>query len=247
MKLDKKAIAFVDPYWFGPESHDLTQTALQAIEKKLPSDMSLERVYLYTESDDSLGRREVQLPCTTRICARDAIDDGYELVRAMDTDMLQLAQSGAFSVFLVASLDDRLALSIERVKAQGICVYGLKSTMLNENDPSFRRMSQIFDYLIEPFFKKSAKPIADENVYDECDKAIDQAIEQWFVESDEISRDSAIEFMNARRGLPKMVDSRLLFLCSQALQHELSEKQKIELRRRFRQVAYERVGAEVNV
>jgi hypothetical protein len=50
-----------------------------------------------------------------------------------------------------------------------------------------------------------------------------------------MTRDSTLSWMHARRGLPRFVDAKLLFFCKQILARELSEAEKFELRRRFRE------------
>lgn len=238
-------IAFVDPYWMGAESADLDPDRLQLLLKTLSAQHKLERVYLYQESDKLPALHALDVPCTVRACAQDALDDGYELIRAMDQDMQQLAAFKASSAFVVVSMDDRLALSIERIKAQGLCVIGLTTHALTEVESSAQRMARVFDRMIE---WHAASPRLSENAHTEVSlepdgassQVIDQVIGQWFEEADELARDSAMEFIHNRRGLPRHVDSRLLFLCSKALGRELTEPEKIALRGRFRHLAKER-------
>ena len=241
-------LAFVDPYWLGLDSAQSSTEALKTLIRKLSGQYQLERIYLYQEPDSAVASRGLEVPCTVRPCARDDIDDGFELIRAMDQDMHQLAASKRYATFLVVSMDDRLALSIERLKAQGICVMGLQSPDEVEGEESAQRMSQVFDRMISAGVGMAAgsprRPAAPtEPPNDAAMDAIGQAIEQWFQESDEMTRDGALEFMSSRRGLPKHVDSRLLFLCSKALSRELTEPEKITLRGRFRQTATERASS----
>lgn len=240
LNLPTRLVAFVDPYWLGPDSSSLTSSLIQALHSVLPPECTVDRLYFYSEADISTGGNGVVNSCTIRVCARDSIDDGYELIRAMDSDLQQLAESRVFSTFLVVSMDDRLALSIERIKATGTKIWGLRSKVADENDESFRRMSRIFDQMLGPVKPLIGQPNSASKLTLETTDAVDQAIEQWFSESDEIARDGALEFMNSRRGLPRMVDSRLLFLASQLLDRDLFEPEKFELRRRFRQAAYDR-------
>lgn len=237
-------VAFIDPYWMGTESSALDIASLQGLITQLLEQFKLERVYLYQESQSTTALHGLPVPCTQRVCARDAIDDGFELIRAMDLDMQQLATANAYGGFVVVSMDDRLALSIEHIKSHGICVMGLKSHNTNESEESIQRMSRVFDKMLElsslpaPQATRATPSTITEATQVSSD-AIDQAIAQWFLESDEMTRDGAIEFMGSRRGLPRHVDSRLLFLCSRIYGRELTEPEKFDLRGRFRRSAHE--------
>jgi hypothetical protein len=240
-------VAFVDPYWMGADAASLDPERLQWLVTTLSTHFKLERVYLYQEPHQLPALHQIDVPCTVRACASDALDDSFELIRAMDQDMHQLAASKAYAGFAVVSLDDRLALSIERLKSQGLSVVGVKTQAVADAESSTQRMVRVFDRMITLQGLAHASTGRSERVVsDEPDgasvAAIEQAIEQWFEESDEMARDSTLEFMHTRRGLPRHVDSRLLFLCSKALSRELSEPEKIALRARFRGVANERAA-----
>lgn len=239
-----RIVAFIDPYWIGTQSTHLDHPTLRSLIQQLSAQYQIARIYWYQEAENTSALQSFEVTCTLRTCARDTIDDGFELIRAMDLDMHQLAASKAFSGFLVVSMDDRLALSIERIKAQGICVMGLKSRAAHHDQESIQRMSRVFDRMLEPLEHPSSvapnqvlqsAPDTAEAVQD----AIAQAISQWLQEADEMTRDGAIEFMSSRRGLPRHVDSRLLFLCRRILGRELTESEKFELRGRFRTTVHE--------
>ena len=228
--MSNKALAFLDPYWLG-SLQSLSVSALRSCLRGYESTIDLERVYLYSESDEVV-RGDVNTAVSLRVCAKDSLDDGYEIVRGMDVDLSALTQSGRHALFVVASMDDRLALTIERVKSSGIKVIGLQTNAIQMDlDVSgYRRMSRVFDEVLNiPDLPQANSPSSSA----ESD-FIKQAIDQWVKETDEMTRDSAIEFMNARRGLPKTVDARLLFLGKQLLNRELTEAEKFEMRRRFR-------------
>lgn len=240
-----RTAALIDPYWLGAPSPGLREGAIEALEHQLGRTCRLERIYLYLETDDERSNDSFRVPCTQRVCARDSVGDGFELVRAMDADLQQLAASSAFSALVVVTLDDRLALSIERVKAAGIQVFGLKTEAMDESDESFQRMARVFDRMLGPVqvTRAEAEQPDDDNeeVPVEIDtEALERAIARWFEESDEITRDGALEFMNSRRGLPRLVDSRLLYLSRELLGRELNEPEKLALRSRFREAAYGR-------
>lgn len=244
MNASSRIVAFIDPYWIGTPSTHLDHHTLHSLIQQLSAHYQIGRIYWYQEAENTSVLQPIELPCTLRNCARDAIDDGFELIRAMDLDMHQLAASKAFQCFLVVSMDDRLALSIERIKAQGITVMGLKSRATHHNEESIQRMSRVFDRMLEPldspsFIATSPTAQSESDAAEAVEAAIAQAITQWLQESDEMTRDGAIEFMGSRRGLPRHVDSRLLFLCRKILGRELTDPEKFELRGRFRSTVQE--------
>lgn len=252
-------MVFVDPYWMGSETGALSAEALAALLRQVAQLHQIERVYVYQESVQMPKLRALDVPVTIRPCASDSLDDGFELIRAMDQDMQQIATARACDCLVVVSMDDRLALSVERIKSYGLRVIGVAQGSGQESQAAFKRMGLVFDHLLrlselaEPagashgvgINAAAAEDVAlgtleDETSGQASEEAIESALVQWFEESDEITRDGVLEFMNNRRGLPKHVDSRLLFLCSKALGRELSEPEKIALRGRFRQAASDR-------
>jgi len=275
-RMQKQACALIDPYWLGLAQGDL-ELALQAMLDAafaLPIPMHVARIYLYTESDaqeDAFHLSEAStlaVPLTVRVCGKDAIDDGYALVRAMDSEMHALAQALRVDALIVATMDDRLALSIERIKAQGLQVLGMRfkaQGTQGEAEDSWARMREVFDRILEPQLAPSVAPSShgvssevrhlaaygmqkamslDEQAGSATRgvawsvaiaEAIAETIRQWLLEADEMTRDSTLSWMHARRGLPRFVDAKLLFFCKQILARELSEAEKFELRRRFRE------------
>lgn len=268
--MNSKAVAFIDLYWLNCEFHQLNQILLEVQRSlsNLPSPSVLSRAYLYSEADPKPAGSENGVspnwstPLVIRVCGQDRLDDGYELVRAMDSDLRQILASNQVGTFVVASMDDRLALSLEQIKYRGNRVLGLqicKDGSSEDTDDSLRRMTNVFDQVLEPQLQRlttssASGVIIDKPVYQstaassgisqdntaQSSRSIDVAVNSWLKESDEMTRDSAIEFMSVRRGLPKLVDARLLFLCRQELGRELSEPEKFELRRRFRKSVQER-------
>ncbi len=64
---------------------------------------------------------------------------------------------------------------------------------------------------------------------------IAEAVGQWQAEADPVEADRVRQFVERRPGLPRPVDSRLLFLAQTRLGRELSEGERVALRRRFRE------------
>lgn len=107
-----RAVALIDPYWLLGQSVEPSASLLHAVQRAAGSGVRVERVYWYLETSN-VPRRLPTLPrVTLRVAAPDDLDDGYELVRAMDSDLRAVAASQAFGAVLLASHDDRLALSV---------------------------------------------------------------------------------------------------------------------------------------
>ena len=267
------AMVFVDPYWMGSETGAVSAEMLAGLVRGLSQTHAPDRVYLYQESGNRDNFRGLGVPVTIRPCASDNLDDGFELIRTMDQDMQQIAAARACDHLVVVSMDDRLALSVERIKSYGPRVIGVSLGSAQQLEGTSKRMALVFDDLLHlNASSPAANALVDgdasvggtvgvdaaaslhhglqagagggaDALPDQASKeAIESAVHQWLEESDEISRDSALEFVNSRRGLPKHVDSRLLFLCSKALGRELTEAEKIALRGRFRRVVQDQSG-----
>lgn len=146
--MSNKALGFLDPYWLG-SLQSVSVSALRACLRAYRPMTELERVYLYSEADEWV-RGDGTTSVSMRVCAKDSLDDGYEIVRAMEADLSNLCRGDRFELFLVASMDDRLALSIERVKSSGIKVIGLQTnaSKLESDVSGFRRMSRVFDEVL---------------------------------------------------------------------------------------------------
>jgi hypothetical protein len=98
-------------------------------------------------------------------------------------------------------------------------------------------MLRVVDELIEvrPRGASAHRTEGEEPVTADASHAIDTAVTQWRTESDQETADRTRQFVATRPGLPRLVDSRLLFLTSQQLGRELSAPERILLRRTFRE------------
>jgi hypothetical protein len=192
--------------------------------------VKIERTTWYLESEGS-SRHLPSIPrLTVRITARDDLDDGYELVRAMDADLRAAADSQAYNAVIVATHDDRLAMTLEEVKRKGVLVY-ICSTTAEEPDA---RIIRIADEIIEP---RGSAP-REENIgapTEDAIEAIEAAVAQWLAEADPMEVDRTRQYVTKRVGLPRPVDSRLLFLSRTRVGRDLRESERVLLRRRFRE------------
>jgi hypothetical protein len=225
-----RAAALLDPYWLQGRSAEPDEAVLRAVAKAAGPGLRIDRMYWYLECDGVPDALRPLPRVTVRATARDDLDDGFELVRAMDADLRQLADSGAFDALVVASLDDRLALTLEWVKARGITLVGCRPAT-DEPDP---RMLRLFDDVVEPRFERGPRPEDAEPLSEQTEEVIRAAVTQWQQETDPEMAERTRQFVHARPGLPRLVDSRLLFLTSRQLGRELSEAERIQLRKQFR-------------
>ena len=226
-----RAAALLDPYWLLGRSGEPDETVLRAVAKAAGPGVRIDRVYWYLECDGVPGSLRTLPRVTLRATARDDLDDGFELVRAMDADLRQLAESGAFDALVVATLDDRLALTLVWVKARGITLIGCRAGA-DEPDP---RMLRLFDEVAELRQERGPRPEDSEPLSAQTEEVIRGAVAQWQQETDPETAERTRQFVHARPGLPRLVDSRLLFLTSRQLGRELSEAERIQLRKQFRE------------
>lgn len=225
-----RSAAFIDPYWLLGRSTEPTATVVQALQAAMGSGIRIERVTWYLESDG--GRRPSSaLPrVTVRVAARDDLDDGYELIRAMDADLRAAATAGTYDAVIVATHDDRLAVTLEEVKRHGVLVY-VCTTTAEEPDA---RIVRIADEMVEP----RAGVAREEDLGppdDAAVEAIETAVSQWITDADAMEADRTRQYIGTRVGLPRPVDSRLLFLTRARVGRDLRESERVLLRRRFRE------------
>ncbi len=150
-------------------------------------------------------------------------------------DLRELVTGGRFEGVVVASLDDRLAVSLEHAKSSGLQVFGCRATA-EEQD---QRMLRLFDHMIEPRFERSISGKSHDSVSEQAASIIKSAIWLWHTEADALEVERVRQFIAARSRLPRPVDSRLLFLVSQQLGCELSVDERMALRQRFRESCQE--------
>jgi len=225
-----RAAAFIDPYWLVGRPTDPTPQLVQALQGAVGAGVRIDRVTWYVESEGG-ARPLPSLPrVTVRVAARDDLDDGYELVRAMDADLRAAATAKAFDVVVVATHDDRLAVTLEEVQRQGILVY-VCATTAEEPDA---RILRIADEIVEP---RSGAPREEDAgpPTEEAQEAVEAAVTQWLAEADPMELDRTQQYMAKRAGLPRPVDSRLLFLTRTRVGRDLRESERVLLRRAFRE------------
>jgi hypothetical protein len=226
-----RAAAFVDPYWLVGRSTEPTPGLLQALQAAVGSGVRIERVTWYLESEGGGRRSPVSLPrVSVRVTAHDDLDDGYDLVRAMDVDLRAAATAGAYEAVIVATHDDRLAVTLEEVKRRGVLVY-VCATTTEEPDARIVRIADEMVELRAASVREEETGPPDETAI----TAIEEAVTQWITEMDPVEGDRTRQFVNTRVGLPRPVDSRLLFLTRTRVGRDLRESERVLLRRRFRE------------
>lgn len=227
----KRIVAFIDSYWFLGRSSKPDHAMVSALNRAVGQDARVERIYWYLEVEEPTSTLANLPRVSIRTVSRDDLDDGYDLIRAMEVDIRATSISQRFDSVLVASQDDRLALTLEWVKAQGLLLLGCASAA-DETDP---RMQRIVDELIEIRFDGANTAMDDVRPATVAVEVIDSAIGQWFGEVDAEERDRTVQYMEKRPGLPRPIDSRPLFIARKKLERELSQGERVTLRRRFRE------------
>lgn len=226
-------VAFVDPTWLLGRSADPSTSLLHSLQRAMGA-ARIDRTYWYLEAD-GVAPPPPPLPrVTLRLTARDDLDDGYELVRAMDADLRAVAVSRAYDTIVVATHDDRLALTLEWVQSQGITVVGC-ATAHDDPDP---RIQRIVDEVIEPRLSTMSRGDDAAPPTDEALGVIEAVVAQWIAEAGPEELDRTRDYMEKRPGLPRPVDSRLLFLARTQLGRELSQEERVTLRRRLREITF---------
>lgn len=227
-----RAVALIDPYWLIGRAMEPTPVIVHSLQKAIGGDVQLERIYWYIDSDASSLSFQKLPRVSIRVVAQDDLDDGYELVRAMDGDLRGAESSNRLDAIIIASHDDRLALSIERIQAKGMKVIGC-STTIEDRDP---RIQRIVDEIAELRIINTARPDHDPPPSDESVAVLEASIAQWKAEVDVEELERTRLYIEKRPGLPRPVDSRLLFLGRTKLGRELTQGERVLLRRRFREI-----------
>jgi hypothetical protein len=217
-------VVLVDPFWIGNLA--LSRTALNAIEKQIGYLGNLLRVYWYLDAySKDLDGFEAR-STTLRILGRDDLEDGFELIKAIDADMESLCAHVAGLTVVLGSLDDRLLLSVERLKQRGCKVIGLLSTDVKGDEGSVRMLRQFDDTIVlSPVHTESEREMG---AIEEAQ--LNQVVTEWLPTQEESALDFIRQYTANRPGIPREVDSRLLFLSSRALNRELSNAEKIYIR-----------------
>ena len=226
-----RAVALIDPYWLVGQTLEPSAGLLHAIQRAAGAGVRIERFYWYLETGSTPHPLPTLPRVTLRVAARDDLDDGFEPLRAMDADLRAVAGSGRFDAVVLATHDDRLALTVEWAQSQGLLVLGC-ATSVEEPDP---RIQRIVDEVIEPRLAAGAREEDQALPTEEALGVITEAVGQWQAEADPLEADRVRQFVERRPGLPRPVDSRLLFLARKRLGRELSEGERVALRRRFRE------------
>lgn len=231
---NKRVVAFIDSYWLLGRSGKPDQSIISDLNRALGQEARIERVYWYQEQDESIAALPNLPRVSIRTASRDDLDDGYELIRAMEMDLRNASISQRYEIVIVASQDDRLALTLEWVKAQGLVLVGC-ATPTDEPDP---RMQRIFDETLELRYDSQTRAGDDAPATTEAIEIIKSAIAQWGVEVGIEERERTVQYMEKRPGLPRPVDSRLLFIARTKLERELTQGERVTLRRQFRETIF---------
>jgi len=216
-------VVLVDPFWVGNLA--LSKANLHHIEKVASQWGSLLRIYWYVDNYTKELEGFEAKQTMIRVLGRDDLEDGFELIKAIDSDLDYLSSQNTVSTFVLASLDDRLLLSVERVKQRGFKVIGLVPSD-SKGDEGSVRMMRSFDDAVQ----LSQNVESDREVGPDEEAVLSGVVGEWMPAQEEASLDYIRQYISSRPGIPREIDSRLLFLSSRALNRELTNSEKIFVR-----------------
>jgi hypothetical protein len=87
-------VALTDPCWLPGRGAPPDEITLSAVAAAMPGGANLVRVYWYLDFEGAHDSRRAIPHVTERACARDDLDDGFELVRSMAGDLRELVTGG---------------------------------------------------------------------------------------------------------------------------------------------------------
>jgi len=214
----------IDPFWVG--NIPLNRSVLNQVEKLASHYGQLLRIYWYLDNYPKELEGFEAKHTTVRVLGRDDLEDGFELIKAIDSDLTGLSTHGLVSTIILGSLDDRLLLSVERIKHTGHRVVGLLSPE-SKNDEGSARMLHSFDDTVQ---LSGYAAESDREMTAEEEALLNGVVNEWLPTQDESALDYIRQYITNRPGIPREVDSRLLFLSSRVLHRELSNAEKIHIR-----------------
>ena len=98
--MTRSVVAIIDPYWLLGRVASPEDGMLRTVAKAAGSDAWLVRVHGYIETDNGINPAGLMPRVTLRSAPRDDLDDGCELVRAMEADIRSLADNRTFDELL---------------------------------------------------------------------------------------------------------------------------------------------------
>jgi len=210
-------------------------------------DISLKRVYWYTEENEIL---DVDGQIVRKVLSHD-LDGGISLLKSLGQDLSRLAESKAADHVLVATDDERFLTAIDDAQLKGLQVHILADDaasimqQLHQSDPGWGRLlsqadrrvvvqSKSLAEILQGSSKESSQVQEDPEVIRE---SITEVIVSWWDDEPEDKREELRDALHISRGIPQEVDRQLLLRMRHRLTRALTLPEKKMLREIFRAVA----------
>lgn len=209
--------------------------------------VDLVRAYWYTDQTSAQPVDDVVL----RPVADPDADGGQSLVRAMASDLQQLASRHAVDHVLLVCDDERLWSAVDQAQLQGLAVHmamddtGTDFARLQRDDPSWARFLLQADRRVQLITPDGAEvgstagavtgaPLTTESQAD-LEAAVKGHLQDWWNEEPETERlNLQDELRHLSMGLPQEVDRQLLLRLSRLLGHPLTWPEKKVMRQAAR-------------
>lgn len=227
-----------------PPAHSVPR-AMDAALRQSGLDLDVVRVYWYTDVPLAAPINDV----VQRTVLDTDSDGGLSLMRAMSSDLAQLAEARAVDHLLVVSDDERLLHSVDQAQLCGLSVHmlldeaGADFERLAQDDPSWARLLAQADrcVVLQPSDREVLTSQAPAPVLVEQDPAVMQAeitaqLKAWWDEEPESQRLDLQDELQFSRGIPQEVDRQLLLRLSRALGHPLTWPEKKIMRENVRRL-----------
>ena len=227
-----------------PPAHSVPR-AMDAALRQSGLDLDVVRVYWYTDVPLTAPINDV----VQRSVLDADSDGGLSLMRAMSSDLAQLAEARAVDHLLVVSDDERLLSSVDQAQLCGLSVHmlldeaGADFERLAQDDPSWARLLAQADRCVvlqpsdrEVLTSQSPAPVQAEPDPEVMLAEITAQLKAWWEEEPENQRLDLQDELRFSRGIPQEVDRQLLLRLSRALGHPLTWPEKKIMRENVRRL-----------
>lgn len=162
-------------------------------------------MYWSTEPEELTEQITSYLRLAIRTTYRNGIDDSNKMIQAIDGDNRFIASSHRHSAIVITTLDDRVALTIERVKAEECVDYGCATKM---DGPNLRIQQNVDEFRLS----RSTREVGASSSSAENVDSFPSTVTQWMAEVQKEQQNETNLQTEQQAGLPKQIDSRLVFI-----------------------------------
>lgn len=208
-------------------------------------EVDVARAYWYTDQTQAQPVVDV----VQRLVLDPDADAGLALMRAMGSDLVQLAANHAADHVLVVSDDERLLPAVDQAQLHGLGVHllmdeaGNDFDKLQRDDPSWARLLAQADrrVLMQPtpgMVGHASREGRGTHAQEDADvhASVSREIQAWWDEEPETQRIDLQDELRYSRSIPQEVDRQLLLRLSRSLGHPLSWPEKKAMRDSVRRI-----------